>query len=80
MDKVKIFVASALFILLTALKLLFPGELGVLRREADRLMATEKDYRGTVEAIGRCLSDRSFGEKLAAVFREYAQEETEERT
>ena len=44
------------------------------------MKATEKDYKGTVEAIGRCLSDRSFGEKLVAVFREYAQEETEEET
>ena len=80
MDKLKLYIASALFILLTVLKLLFPGQLDILRQEADRLKATEKDYKGTVEAIGRCLSDRSFGEKLVAVFREYEQEETEEET
>ncbi len=77
MDKVRIWIASALFILLTAVKLLFPAQMDVLRREAQRLSGTDRDYRAAVTALGRGLSDRELGEKLIAVFREYAQEESE---
>lgn len=80
MDKLRLYIASALFVLLTVAKLLFPAQLDTLRRQAERLGGGEKDYKGTVEAIGRCLSDRDFGEKLVAVFREYTEEETEEIT
>jgi len=80
MDKIRLYIASALFVLLTVVKLLFPAQLDTLRRQAERLGGGETDYKGTVEAIGRCLSDRDFGEKLIAVFREYTQEETEEIT
>ncbi len=80
MDKLKLYIASALFILLTVAKLLFPAQLDTLRREAGRLGGGETNYKGTVEAIGRCLSDRDFGDKLVAVFREYTKEETEEIT
>lgn len=72
-------IASALFILLTAIKLLFPAQMDMLRQEAARLAGTEKDYKAAVTAIGRGLSDRSLGEKLVAVWREYAEEEAEER-
>ena len=80
MDKLRLYIASALFVLLTAVKLLFPAQMDTLRRQAERLGGGQTDYKGTVEAIGRCLSDRDFGEKLVAVFREYTQEETEEIT
>lgn len=80
MDKLRLYIASALFVLLTVAKLLFPAQLDTLRRQAERLGSGETDYKGTVEAIGRCLSDRDFGEKLVAVFREYTEEETEEIT
>ncbi|MBR3186261.1 MAG: hypothetical protein IKF48_08990 [Oscillospiraceae bacterium] len=80
MDKLRLYIASALFVLLTVAKLLFPAQLDTLRREAGRLGGGETDYKGTVEAIGRCLSDRNFGEKLVAVFREYTEEETEDIT
>ena len=80
MDKLRLYIASALFVLLTVAKLLFPAQLDTLRREAGRLGGGEPDYKGTVEAIGRCLSDRNFGEKLVAVFREYTEEETEDIT
>lgn len=78
MDKVKLAAATALFLLLTALKLLFPAQLEALRQEAGRIGGTEKDYKAAVAAIGRGLTDRELGEKLVAVFREYAQEETGE--
>ena len=78
MDKVRVYAAAALFILLTAVKLLFPAQMDVLRREALRIGATQRDYKAAIETIGRGLSDRDLGEKLIAVFREYS-EETAER-
>ena len=78
MDKIRIYVASAVFILLTAVKLLFPAQMDTLRREALRLAATDRDYRAVVTALGRGLSDRELGEKLIAVWREYAAEEAGE--
>lgn len=77
MDKIRICVASALFILLTAVKLLFPAQMDLLRQEARRLAATDRDYRSAVAALGRGLSDRELGEKLIAVWRDYAREQTE---
>ena len=78
MDKVRIYIASALFILLTALKLLFPAQMDMLRRETLRLSGADRDYTATVTAIGRGLCDRELGEKLIAVWRDYASEETGE--
>lgn len=78
MDKIKLGIATALFLLLTACKLLFPDQLAILRQEAARLGGTEKDYKAAVTAIGRGLTDRELGEKLIAVFREYTQETGEE--
>ena len=77
MDKIKLTVASLLFIALTAVMLLFPAQMDVLRREAQRLGGTQRDYRAAVTAIGRGLSDRELGEKLIAVFREYSEETAE---
>ena len=79
MDKVRVYIASAVFILLTAIKLLFPAQMDVMRNEALRLTAADRDYTATVTALGRGLSDRELGEKLIAVFRDYAQEATGER-
>lgn len=79
MDKIRVYIASALFILLTAIKLLFPAQMDTLRRGALRLAASDRDYTAAVTALGRGLSDRELGEKLIAVWREYAREETEER-
>ena len=79
MDKVRVYIASAAFFLLTAIKLLFPAQMDVLRNEALRLTAADRDYTAAVTALGRGLSDRELGEKLIAVFRDYAQEETGER-
>ena len=79
MDKIRIYIASALFILLTAIKLLFPAQMDTLRREALRLAASDRDYKATVTALGRGLSDRELGERLIAVFRDYTGEETGER-
>ena len=78
MDKIKIYIASALFILLTAIKLLFPAQMDMLRRQAGRLAGTDRDYKTAVTAIGKGLSDRELGEKLIAVWREYAQEQAGE--
>ena len=36
-DKIRVYIASALFILLTAIKLLFPAQMDTLRRGALRL-------------------------------------------
>ena len=75
MNRIRLYIASALFILLTALKLLFPAQMDVLRRGAERLAGTDRDYTATVAAIGRGLSDRELGEKLVAVWRDYTTEE-----
>ena len=79
MDRIRLYIASALFILLTAIKLLFPAQMDMLRREAGRLAGTDRDYKAAVTAIGRGLSDKSLGEKLIAVWREYEQEQTGEQ-
>ena len=50
-----------------------------LRHETLRLAAADRDCKAAVTALGRGLSDRELGEKLIAVFRDYAREETEER-
>ena len=76
-DKIRVCIAAAIFVLLTAIKLLFPAQMGVLRQEAQRLAGTDWDYRAAVTALGRGLSDRELGEKLIAVWREYAREEAE---
>ena len=79
MDKIRVYIASGLFILLTAIKLLFPAQMHELRREISQFAASDRDYKAVVTALGRGLSDRELGEKLIAVWREYALEETEER-
>ena len=79
MDKIRVYIASALFILLTAIKLLFPAQMDALRRETLRLAAADRDCKAAVTALGRGLSDRELGEKLIAVFRDYTGEETGER-
>lgn len=79
MDKIRIYIASALFILLTAIKLLFPAQMDALRRETLRFAAADRDCRAAVTALGRGLSDRELGERLIAVFRDYTGEETGER-
>ncbi|MBR0039936.1 MAG: hypothetical protein IJP64_00995 [Oscillospiraceae bacterium] len=79
MDRIRLYVASALFVLLTAVKLLFPAQMDLLRQGAERLAGTDRDYSATVSAIGRGLSDRELGEKLIAVWREYTAEETGEK-
>ena len=79
MDRIRLYIAAALFVLLTAVKLLFPAQMDALRQSAARLAGTEKDYRSAVTAIGRGLSDRELGEKLIAVWQEYAREEAGER-
>lgn len=79
MDRIRIWIASALFVLLTAIKLLFPAQMDVLRREAGRLAGTDRDYKAAVTAIGRGLSDKKLGEKLIAAWREYEQEQTGEQ-
>ena len=77
MDKIRLYVAAVLFVLLSAVKLLFPAQMDVLRQETLRIGATQRDYKTAIETIGRGLSDRDLGEKLIAVFREYAEETAE---
>ncbi len=77
MNKLKVYIAAALFLALTAFKLLFPAQMESLRRETLRIGATQRDYKAAVETIGRGLSDRALGEKLIAVFREYSEETAE---
>ena len=77
MNRIKLLIVSALFILLTAVKLLFPAQMDTLRRETMRLGGTQRDYRGAITAIGRGLSDRELGDKLIAVFRAYSEETAE---
>jgi hypothetical protein len=79
MDKIRIYIASALFILLTAIKLLFPAQMDALRRETLRFAAADRDCKAAVTALGRGLSDRELGERLIAVFRDYTGEETGKR-
>ena len=75
MERIRLYIASALFILLTAIKLLFPAQMDVLRRGAERIAGTDRDYTATVATIGRGLSDRELGEKLVAVWRDYTEVE-----
>lgn len=78
MDRARIFIASALFIALTLVKLLLPAQMDALRAEAARLAGAGAGYEARIGAIGRSLGDRELAERLAAVFREFVDTETGE--
>ncbi len=56
MREYKIYLASALFICLSAVKLCFPQIPAQLRQEAVDILCSGNDYSGAIQAIGRSLS------------------------
>ena len=63
----KIILASALFIVLTAVKLLFPAQTEGLRSRLREAVSRDADYSAVFEAIGERLSDGA-GEAAALLF------------
>ena len=60
MNRVKIYICSAVFVLLTALKLLLPGQAVSLRQEVRGILERDDDYSRLVTVLGeRLAEDRS---------------------
>ncbi|MDO4749774.1 MAG: M23 family metallopeptidase [Eubacteriales bacterium] len=53
----KIFTASLVFLILTAVKLLFPGPTAALREDVSAVLSTDVDYRDAIEALGRRITE-----------------------
>ena len=64
MREYKIYLASALFICLSAVKLCFPQFPAQLRRETAEILCSEKDYGATVQALGRSLAQGRLEDRL----------------
>lgn len=73
MDRIRIFIASALFIALTLVKLLMPAQMSALRDRAARIADEDALCRERISVIGRSLGDRELAVRLAEVFREFAE-------
>ncbi len=67
MREYKIYLASALFICLSAVKLCFPQIPAQLRRETAEILCSEKDYGATVQALGRSLAQGRLEDRLVQV-------------
>lgn len=67
MREYKIYLASALFICLSAVKLCFPQFPAQLRRETAEILCSEKDYGATVQALGRSLARGRLEDRLVQV-------------
>ena len=64
MREFKVYLASALFICLTAVKLCFPQLPSQLRRQVGDLLFSGRDYGQTIQAMGRSLAQGKLEEQL----------------
>ena len=67
MRECKVYLASALFICLTAVKLCFPSVPDRLRRQGAELLCSGTDYGKAIQAIGRSLAQGQLEEQLVQV-------------
>ena len=66
MERLKIYAASAVFLFLTAVKLLFPDTAAELRTQVHSIIDHNDDYTEMVQTLGRSLAESSWGNKLVA--------------
>ena len=69
MKTVKIYLCAGLFILLTALKLLLPGQAMALRQYVRELVERDDDYSQMVAALGQRLTESDPVNGLIEAFR-----------
>lgn len=69
MKNVKIYVCAGLFVVLTALKLLLPGQALYLRQQVQNLVERDDDYAQMIAALGQKLSETDPVNSLIEVFR-----------
>ena len=66
MERLKIYAACAVFLFLTAVKLLFPDTAAELRTQVHSIIDHNDDYTEMVQTLGRSLAESSWGNKLVA--------------
>ena len=69
MKTAKIYLCAGLFILLTALKLLLPGQAMALRQYVRELVERDDDYSQMVAALGQRLTEENPVNSLIEAFR-----------
>ena len=69
MKTAKIYICAGLFILLTALKLLLPGQALALRQYVRELVERDDDYSQMVAALGQRLTEENPVNSLIEAFR-----------
>jgi len=68
MQRIRIYICAAVFILLTACKVLLPQQALLLRERTHALLEHDDDYTGMITAVGRRLSELGIEESLIAAF------------
>lgn len=66
MERVKIYAASAVFLLLTAAKLLFPAQTQEIRAQVHSIIDRNDGYAVMVQTLGRGLAESRLGDELVA--------------
>ncbi len=66
MERIKIYAASAVFLFLTAIKLLFPDYAETVRTQVHSIIEHDDDYTAMVQTLGRSLSESRLGDELVA--------------
>ncbi|MBR1457537.1 MAG: hypothetical protein IJ594_10325 [Oscillospiraceae bacterium] len=69
MKTAKIYLCAGIFILLTALKLILPGQALLLRERVQRLLEKDGAYSQVVSVIGQRLSEERAVSSLIEAFR-----------
>lgn len=64
----KIYAASGFFVLLTAIKLLFPNWTAQVQSEVRKIVERNDDYRAIIETMGQWIGDGSWRDELVEVF------------
>ena len=65
-ERLKIYGACAVFLLLTAVKLLFPDFASTVKAQVQRVIVQNSDYGEMVQTLGLSLAESAWGDKLVA--------------
>ena len=68
MKRVKIYICAVVFIVLTALKVLLPGQAALLREQVLQVLEKDDDYSGMMSALSRRLMAENPVSSLMEVF------------
>lgn len=66
MERLKVYAACAIFLFLTAVKLLFPDYAATVRAQVHSIIDHNDDYTEMVQTLGRGLAESRWGNKLVA--------------